>query len=190
MLDKKESSASVYRRLWQATKYWTSQRKGSLHRSITSPPTHLRVAKSVEEEDQASLKGKTGSISEMREGCMLMTDFRQNIVSDLESPITILTRQTSSESQSSQHRNPPTSPCPRFSSPTPCAEFLQPVPYISPDSPARFTCMEFRMANRYSVISRVPEKFRKATTHVTPSRGHSRAAALAPFLQDRDTNGR
>ena len=125
-----------------------------------------------------------------------MTDFRQNIVSDLESPITILT-QTSSESQiesASEPTNLP-QPCPRFSSPhrtspTPYAEFLQPVLYISPVSPAHFTCMEFRMANRYSVISRVPEKFRKPTTHVTPSRGHSRAAALAPFLRDRDTNDR
>ena len=90
---------------------------------------------------------------------------------------------------SSPYRTSPI-PCPRFARPhrSSPAEFLQPVPYISPDSPARFTCMEFRMANRYSVISRVPEKFRKPTTHVTPSRGHSRAAALTPFLRDRDTN--
>ena len=148
----------------------------------------------MEEEDQASLKGKTGSISETREGCMLMTDFRQNIVYDLESPITILT-QTSSECQiesASEPINLPLSPFlqPSPYQPHPCAEFLQPVPYISPDSPARFTCMEFRMANRYSVISRVLEKFRNTTSHVRPSRGHSRAAALAPFLRDRDTNDR
>ena len=79
------------------------------------------------------------------------------------------------------------SPLPLPYQPHLCAEFLQPVPY-HPASPARFTCMEFRMANRYSVINRVPEKFRRPTTHVTPSRGHSRAAALAPFLRDRDTN--
>ena len=127
---------------------------------------------------------------------MLMTDFCPNIVFDLESPITILT-QTSSESQiesASEPINLPLSPIlqpsPYQPHPPASAEFLQSVPYISPASPARFTCMEFRMANRYSVISRVPEKFRKPTTQVTPRRGHSRAAALAPFLRERDTNGR
>lgn len=56
------------------------------------------------------------------------------------------------------------------------------VTYMSEFKYKMQTCEEFRMANRYSLISSVPEKFRNPTNQVAPSKGLNRTAALAACL--------